>query len=141
MSVRRALLFVLAGTAGCAAPRLRVADPMPCPTASALATRRVAVLASALTSADSSARYYAEAMGVAGLARSDLVIETDAAVCTAVTRAIQTYLRGDPPTSNYLVIRAAARYIAIEPGGLSDALITVTTKFQDVRLSGGVVER
>ena len=114
---------------------------MPCPTASPLATRQVAALGTALTSADSSARYYAQAMGWAGLARTDLVIETDAAICTAVTRAIQRYVRGEPPTSNYLVIRAGARYIAIEPSGLSDAVITVTTRFQDVRLSGGVVER
>ena len=138
MSACRALLAILAGAAACVAPRLRATASMPCPTASALATRQLGALGSALTAPDSSARYYAQAMGLAGVGPADLAIETDAAICTAVTRAIQTYLRGDSPTSNYLVIRAGARYIAIEPNGLSDTVITVTTAFQDVRVSGGV---
>lgn len=132
----RFLPIIVAAASACAIPRLGRAQPNPCPPASALALKQVDALRSALTSSDSSAVYYAQVMGVAGLSQADLVIETNAAVCTAVTEAIQSYLRGDPPTSNYLVIRAGSRYIAIEPDGMSNSLYTVTNTYQDVRSSG-----
>lgn len=132
----KVLPLIVAATAACVMPRLGRAQPIPCPTASPLATKQVAMLRTVLTSSDTASVHYAQIMGVAGLSQADLVIETDAAICTAVTEAIQSYVRGDPSPSNYLVIRAGSRYIAIKADGLSDSIFTVTTTFQDVRMSG-----
>lgn len=139
MTARRAFPLVLFLAVACVATHLRAAALIPCPTASPLAEKEITILKIELTSSDSSHVAYQQAMGVADLSQADLIIETDGATCTAVTQAIQTYLRGAPPTtSNYLVIRAGARYIALKPSGLSDDVFSVTTTFQDVRISGGV---
>jgi hypothetical protein len=74
-------------------------------------------------------------MGITGATAANVVAETDAAVCTAVTDAIIAKLHASPATSNYYVLRAGSRFIAMDPNGTASVLYSVSSTYDDVRIS------
>jgi hypothetical protein len=109
----------------------------PCATATTLAEKRVMVIRSVFTSTDTLNGYkrFARAMGVDSLSPSAIVAETDSAVCTAVSDAIAAHFGAGLPASNYLVLRAGTRFIALDPSGQATMLFTVDSLYHDVRVS------
>lgn len=105
-----------------------------CATPTPLGTKNAEVVIGVLTSADSTYRAFARAMGVAGLSASDFVVVTDSTVCSAVTNAIVA-TRGKTAYINYLVIHAGSRFLALDPAGRSSLLYSVDSAYGDLRTS------
>lgn len=127
-----ALVTLLAGLAH---PALAGAQTRPCPTPAPLGTAHLAVITEVITSTKAHYMRYADSMGVGGLTAAHLVVEDDPAVCTAVTDAIQLFLKETAASSNFLVVRAGSRYLAIDPTGNSSTIFSVSSSYDNVRLS------
>lgn len=118
-------------------PSYVVAQTRACPVATTMGAQHADALISVLTSSRPSYVAYAQKMGVAGLTPGSIVAETDANVCTAVSDAIATDLHGSPKSalSNYLVLRAGQRFIALDPTGRVSLVYSVSSSYDDVRVS------
>jgi hypothetical protein len=118
-------------------PSYMVAQTRACPVPTTMGAQVADALISVLTSSRPSYVAYAQKMGLAGLAPGSIVPETDANVCTAVSDAIATDLHGSPKSalSNYLVLRAGQRFIALDPTGRVSLVYSVSSAYDDVRVS------
>lgn len=134
-SMRHAAVWIFAGL--CLLPSWLSAQVRSCPAATTMGTQRANALVSVLTSSRPSYVAYAQKMGVSGVTPASIVVETDASICTAVSDAIATDLHGSPKSalSNYLVLRAGQRFIAIDPTGRMSLVYSVSTSYDDVRVS------
>ncbi len=116
-------------------PSLAFGQARDCAAATALGAKHAAAVTDVLTSTGADNVAFAQAMGITGMTSGNVVPETDAAVCTAVTDAIIAQLRASPATSNYYVLRAGTRFIAMDPSGAASMLYSVSSTYDDVRIS------
>lgn len=117
------------------APGIVGAQSRSCAVATTLGATHAAAVKAVLTSANPDYIAYAQAMGVTGVTSADIVTETNATVCTAVTDAIVARIGGGPATSNYLILRAGPRFVAMDPTGKASVLYFVSNAYDDVRIS------
>lgn len=111
------------------------AQSRPCKTPSTRAQAHVNALTGTLTSTNPDYVEYAQVMGLGGLAASDIVVESDSVVCTAVTDAVQVFTGAGAAPWNYLVLRAGNRFIALDAEGVSFLVFSVSSAYDDVRMS------
>ena len=132
---RRIIVGITAVTGVLCLPCAAVAQSRVCATPTATGAKHAAAVKAVLTSTNPDYIAYAQAMGVTGVTASDIVTETSASVCTAVTDAIAARLHRSPPTSNYLILRAGPRFVAMDPAGEDSMLIFVSSVYDDIRVS------
>lgn len=120
--------IILAGAAGPVAAQSR-----PCATPSTSAEKQITNLRNALNATDSRSVKYVAALGLTGTPGSAVSVETDPALCTAVTDAIQAALQSGPAANNLVVLRAGSHYVALHADGSEATLFVTTSSYGDVR--------
>jgi hypothetical protein len=128
-TIAGSLAFLLLG------PESAGAQSRSCATATTLGATHADAVKAVLTSTNPDYIAYAQAMGVTGVTSADIVTETNPIVCSAVTDAIVARIGGGPATSNYLILRAGPRFVAMDPAGKASVLYFVSSNYDDVRIS------
>lgn len=107
----------------------------PCAKVAPALARRIAALRERL--ATPAQAEYRASLGIAHqMAPGDIAPETGDAICDAVTDAVRRFTGATgPATTNFLVLRAGSRYIAIDPRVSVSPLYSLSARFDDVRMS------
>lgn len=135
LSFRIARRFLVAACVAGALSTHLGAQARPCATPSALAQKRIDALRTALSAPNPGQTRWMNSVGLTPTAASDVVVETDSTVCTAVTDAVQAALGAEAATTNLVVVRAGSRYVALRADGVEGTLFTLTSSYGDVRAS------
>lgn len=111
-------------------PTRSQAQSVACPTPSAATLDDVNTLKAILADTDSVRVAYRASLGLSGVSADSVMAVSDAAVCTSVTAAVDSYMKKDSSSAeNLYVVKAGPRYVAFDSHGEDPSQYVLTLAF------------